>query len=81
MLCMETIAKIRRRHQVGGESISSIARALNLSRNTVKKYLNAETEPVYRRSAQPAPKLGLFSTLLDQWLAHRRYPMLSSGSL
>ncbi|MDP2964014.1 MAG: helix-turn-helix domain-containing protein, partial [Sulfurimicrobium sp.] len=38
---METIVKIRRRHKVKGESISSIARDLNLSRNTVKKYLNA----------------------------------------
>ena len=32
---METIGKIRRRHKVKGESISSIARDLNLSRNTV----------------------------------------------
>lgn len=38
---MESIGKIRRRHLVNGESISDIARSLNLSRNTVKKYLNA----------------------------------------
>lgn len=37
---METIAKIRRLHIVNGESISAIARSLNLSRNTVKKYIN-----------------------------------------
>uniref|UniRef100_UPI0035ABACB2 helix-turn-helix domain-containing protein n=1 Tax=Thiolapillus sp. TaxID=2017437 RepID=UPI0035ABACB2 len=37
---METIAKIRRRHEVNGESISEIARRFNLSRNTVRKYLN-----------------------------------------
>ncbi len=36
---METIGKIRRRHKVNNESISSIGRDLNLSRNTVKKYL------------------------------------------
>lgn len=39
MLIMETIAKIRRRHLVNGESISAIACSLNLSRNNVKKYL------------------------------------------
>lgn len=66
---METIGKIRRRHQVGGESISAIARSLNLSRNTVKKYLGMLAEPAYRRSAQPKPQLGPFSTMLEQWLA------------
>ena len=39
VLCMETIGKIRRRKLVRGETISEIARDLNLSRNTVKKYL------------------------------------------
>lgn len=43
---METIGKIRRRKWVKGESISEIARDLNLSRNTVKKYLKAEAAPV-----------------------------------
>jgi len=65
---METIGKIRRRHHVGGESISAIARSLNLSRNTVKKYLNAQAEPAYRRSVQPKPQLGAFSVLIEQWL-------------
>lgn len=57
---METIGKIRCRHKVKGESISSIARDLNLPRNTVKKYLNAEMDPVYQRERQPAPRLGTF---------------------
>jgi transposase len=48
---METIGKLRRRHLVKGESISAIARDLNLSRNTVKKYLNAEADPVYQRES------------------------------
>jgi transcriptional regulator with XRE-family HTH domain len=65
---METIGKIRRRHKVRGESISAIARDLNLSRNTVKKYLKAEIDPVYRRSRQPAPKLGVFQSELEIWL-------------
>ncbi len=65
---METIGKIRRRHKVKGESISSIARDLNLSRNTVKKYLNTESDPAYQRERQPAPKLGAFQTTLEAWL-------------
>ncbi|MEJ6004861.1 ArsR family transcriptional regulator [Paucibacter sp. AS339] len=36
---MEVIAEIRRRHLVGKESVSSIARDLNLSRPTVRKHL------------------------------------------
>ena len=65
---METIGKLRRRHLVKGESISAIARDLNLSRNTVKKYLNAEADPVYQRESQPAPKLGAFQAILENWL-------------
>lgn len=65
---METIGKIRRRHKVKGESISAIARDLNLSRNTVKKYLNAEADPVYQRERQPAPKLGAHQSTLEAWL-------------
>ena len=65
---METIGKIRRRHKVRGESISAIARDLNLSRNTVKKYLKAAIDPVYRRARQPAPKLGVFQSGLETWL-------------
>jgi predicted transcriptional regulator len=51
---METIGKIRRRHKVRGESISAIARDLNLSRNTVKKYLKAEIDLFTgERASQP----------------------------
>lgn len=69
---METIGKIRRRHLIGGESISAVARSLNLSRNTVKKYLNADDAPAYQRQQQPKPQLGAFQPLLEQWLAHDR---------
>lgn len=65
---METIGKVRRRHKVRGESISAIARDLNLSRNTVKKYLKDEIDPVYRRDHQPAPKLGSYQLALKTWL-------------
>lgn len=66
---METISKICRRHKVKGESISSIARSLNLSRNTVKKYLENSEPPIYQRSHQPKPKLGDYESLLEQWLS------------
>src|SRR5471032_358098 len=70
MLIMETIAKIRRRHLVNGESISAIARSLNLSRNTVKKYINTSDEPGYQRQRQHKPQLGPFLDILDKWLEH-----------
>jgi transposase len=65
---METVGKLRRRKLVKEESISAIARDLNLSRNTVKKYLKAETEPTYRRQTQPCPKLGKHQARLTLWL-------------
>ena len=68
MLIMETIAKIRRRHLVKGESISAIARDLKLSRNTINKYLHTKEVSSYRRSRQPRPQLGEFQSMLEGWL-------------
>jgi len=68
VLCMETVAKIRRRYKVDGESISGIARDLNLSRNTVKKYIHQEDPPSYQRQLQPKPKLGNYQLILEEWL-------------
>lgn len=65
---MEFIAEIRRRHLVGGESISAIARDLQLSRPTVRKALRALEEPAYQRRRQPVPKLGEFTAQLKEWL-------------
>ncbi|MEW7980693.1 MAG: IS21 family transposase [Candidatus Sedimenticola endophacoides] len=65
---METVTKIRRRHKVNGESISSIARDLNLSRNTVRKYLKQSEPPDYERRNQPKPKLGDYEPILLRWL-------------
>jgi DNA invertase Pin-like site-specific DNA recombinase len=49
---VETIGKIRRRRLVQGESISSIARDLGLSRNTVKRPLRFEGEGFeYKRTS------------------------------
>ncbi len=56
---MESIAKIRHRYHVKGQSISRIARELNISRNTVKKILKSkEPQKSYSREYSPAPQLG-----------------------
>ncbi len=68
MLSMDHIAEIRRRHFISGESISSIAKSLKLSRPTVRKALKVETEPAYQRQVQPTPKLGDFKEQLTDWL-------------
>ena len=65
---MEVIAEIRCRHMVSGESISSIPRDLKLSRPTVRKHLQTESEVVYQRQHQPAPKLGALIPVLEGWL-------------
>jgi len=65
---MDIIAEVRRRHLVSGESISSIARSLKISRPTVRKHLLTESEPVYKRVQQPVPKLGEFKLTLEKWL-------------
>ena len=68
MLKMDIIAEVRRRHFVSGESISSIARSLKISRPPVRKHLSTEVESVYNRKHQPELKLGSFWPLLEQWL-------------
>lgn len=73
MIFMEVIAEIRRRHLVSKESISSIARDLNLSRYTVRKHLQTVAEPVYVRQQPPAPKLGDFQLVLEAWLKTERH--------
>lgn len=70
MLIMETVLKIRRMHQVDGQSISAIAHLTGLSRNTVRKYLHQSSSepPKYRRQQPAKPKLGEFEQTLTQWL-------------
>lgn len=70
---METIAKIRRRHFREGESVSSIARDLNLSRTTVRKYLKPEAAVTYHRGEQPKPMLGPYEAVLNAWLLKESY--------
>jgi transposase len=69
---MDLIAEIRRRHLVRKESISSIARDLNLSRPTVRKHCRTEAKPSYQRSQQPAPMLGAVQQRLETWLRTER---------
>ncbi|MCD5327526.1 IS21 family transposase [Chromobacterium piscinae] len=51
----------------GNESISAVAHSLNLSRNTVKKYLKTTDAPQYQRQPRH-PRLGAFIETLTQWL-------------
>ena len=69
---MDLIAKIRFHRSVVKESISSIARDLNLSRPTVRKHCRTQTEPIYRRAQQPTPMLGAFQERLENWLRTER---------
>ena len=70
MLVVETVARIRREHFIKGKTIKEIARDLRVSRNTVRKVLRSgETAFEYEREVQPRPKLGRWTTDLDQLLA------------
>ena len=42
MFIVESIAKIRRMYYVEGKGIRTIARALNISKNTVKKVIRSD---------------------------------------
>lgn len=74
VISMESLLKLRRRALVKQESISRIARDLNLSRNTVKKYLKAKEEPAYHREHQPCPKLGEYRQQMETWLELSQSP-------
>jgi len=65
---MEQIAEIRRCYFIKEESISKIAKRLNLSRQTVRRALKSQEQPVYQRNVQPTPKLGFFKQQLVSWL-------------
>src|SRR5260221_2574572 len=70
MLTVETIGRIRPEHFVNGKTIRQIARDLRVSRNTVRKMLRSgETSLAYDRDVQPLPKLGRWTTDLDELLA------------
>jgi transcriptional regulator with XRE-family HTH domain len=69
MLVVETIARIRREHFVKGKTIKEIARDLGISRNTIRKVLRSgETSFEYERTIQPRPKLGRWTSDLNELL-------------
>lgn len=68
MICMETIAKIRRLYHKESLSIRAIALKLNINRRTVKKHIEQTQIPVYQKPAKRYPMLGDFLTQLDQRL-------------
>ena len=69
MLVVETVARIRRERFVKGKTIKEIARDLGVSRNTVRKVLRSgETSFEYERNVQPRPKLGRWTSELDELL-------------
>jgi len=70
MLTVETIGRIRREHFLKGKTIKEIARDLKVSRNTVRKVLRSgETSFAYERTLQPRPKLGSWTSALEELLA------------
>jgi transposase len=69
MLTVETIGRIRREHFLKGKTIKEIARDLKVSRNTVRKVLRSGvTSFEYGRNIQPRPKLGRWTSDLDELL-------------
>src|SRR5213080_5561293 len=70
MLVVETVARIRREHFIKGKTIKEIARDLKVSRNTVRRVLRSgKISFEYEREVQPRPKLGRWTTELDELLA------------
>src|ERR1700730_2976941 len=70
MLTVETIGRIRREHFIKGKTIKEIVRDLKVSRNTVRRVLRSgATSFEYERDVQPRPKLGRWTTDLENALA------------
>ncbi len=71
MLIMETIAKIRRLYHVNGKGFKTIARELNLSKNTVKKIIRSDkTELEYQRQESGYRVLEDYTERLVEKLSH-----------
>jgi transposase len=69
MLTVETIGRIRCEHFIKGKTIREISRDLKVSPNTVRRVLRSgETSFEYEREVQPRPKLGRWTTELDELL-------------
>lgn len=65
---MDLLSVIRRWHFRQGISIREIKRRTGLSRNTIRKYLRADTvEPIFKVPDRPS-KLDPFAEKLSGWL-------------
>jgi transposase len=70
MLTVETIGRIRRAFFVQGKTIKEIVRELRVSRNTVRKIVRSgRTDAEYEREIQPRPRLGRWTSVLEELLA------------
>ena len=49
MICMETIAKIRRLYHKESLSIRAIVLKLNINRRTIKKHIEQTAIPIYQK--------------------------------
>lgn len=76
MLTMETLAKIRRMYHVQKKGFKTIARELNMSRNTVKKIIREDkTSQRYVRNKPILPVLGSYvADLIDRLKADTLEP-------
>lgn len=64
---MESVLKVRRWVLRDGRSIRSVARDTGLSRNTIKKYLQDDAPPGYRRKMPPVrPKLSGYEARVQE---------------
>ncbi len=77
MIIVETIAKIRRLYYVQNKGIKTIARELNLSKNTVKKIIRDDkTSKTYVRDKQTLPIMGEFKgQLIDMLKKNIKQPL------
>jgi transposase len=73
---MAMIGKIRRMHHRQGKSIREISRITSLSRNTIRKWLDAplNDEPTYRRRPQASKLTPYHETLKQSLKADARRP-------
>lgn len=74
MITLEQYEQIRRMYHGEEQSERAIARTLGISRQTVKKVLQAEHPPEYTlKQPRPAPRLGAYKARLDDLLAENAH--------
>lgn len=80
MITSEELMKIKILHQQGF-SQRAIAKELNISRNTVRKYINSkDDEPIYKSRPKGKSKLDLFKQYINERIAHAN-PIRLSGTV